>query len=63
MGFMYTDRNAATYFDGAGVPEEYCSGRAGGEGAEALHRMIAARFCDGIEGVGAAQAEYPFEPW
>jgi len=56
MGFIYTDRNAAMYFNRARVPQEYCCGRTGGEGAEVLHRMIAARFCDGIKGVGAAQA-------
>jgi len=56
MGFIYTDRNASMYFDNAKVAEEYCTGRPGGEGARVFHRMLAARFCDGIKGVGAAQA-------
>lgn len=56
MGMEYTAYNCAMYLDNVRVPEEYCTGAPGGEGAEVLRYMLAARHDDGAMAVGAAQA-------
>ena len=56
MGMVWTSYNGAMYLDNVRVPEEYCTGGPGGEGAEVLHTMLESRFQDGAMALGAAQA-------
>jgi len=44
------------YLDDVRVPEEYCTAKPGGEGAEVFHTMLEGRFQDGAMALGAAQA-------
>jgi alkylation response protein AidB-like acyl-CoA dehydrogenase len=56
MGLIYTDKNRAVYYENVRVPQAYCCGRPGGEGAVILREMISGRISESAMAVGAAQA-------
>lgn len=57
MGQIYTDVNAAIYYDDVRVPEEYCVAGPGGDGATMLHHITSVgRLSSAALALGAAQA-------
>lgn len=58
MGLVFTDVNAAIYYEDVRVPKEYCAGQPGGEGAAVLRNVATARLEDAALATGAAQAVF-----
>jgi alkylation response protein AidB-like acyl-CoA dehydrogenase len=58
MGLIFTDVNAAIYYEDVHVPQEYCCGQPGGQGAMVLRNIATARLEDAALATGAAQAVF-----